>query len=744
MLNKIFEYLKTGVFLNNKVSSFSKVYSIMYSLTDRGGENTYKLFDYYKKTILNYILECKNKLKEENKINLIDKFLENIRKINFLIYWMTRIFIYYERYNPTKKLSQVAINLCKLNLFDEIKKDIFTEVEKLINEDRNGNKESRLKIKNVMNTLKIFDFKYPIILKENNKIIWAIDEKQLKNEPDKNTIEQDLWFEEYFIKDTKKYLEVKVNKDFFNMPLSEYILSQITFIEEENERLIEYINPKYHNDIKELEYQYLIVNALKEYGSVEIYIKNLLESEDYEQLINLSRLTRLIPKDLDPISHVFDSYIKSKYEEKFNNKELLNNQIRFVSEVIKFKKEIEAFIQAHFKNITYFNNLKDKALNLLFRKESFAKKLSIYIDYCMRSGFKGKSNEEIENTLDNITQLFLYLNSKLVFQIELNKKMSERLLKNISLSINYEKKLISKLGQEAGLQYVSKIQKMFEDLEKSKINKELYKTLTHKGSPNDIKLNITVVSQNAWEINKNSMENIKIPKFLSVCLEDYENFYLNKYKNQKLIWCLGLSKIEIKYLYLDKKYISISTLSQLLILLLLEQKEELSLQNISELLGINNTTIINNIQGFVYNPSFNPLAYEDKGIIKGSFNEKIKELKENGKVFINKNFNCSKIKFSTIPLKQKKSDLEINEQELKDSQIIKRYQNNIIQSTITRIMKSRIGQETTHVWLMNETSKQIDLFKAQPHQIKENIEKLIEKNVIKRSDKIGSMYEYIA
>ena len=49
------------------------------------------------------------------------------------------------------------------------------------------------------------------------------------------------------------------------MPLSEYILSQITFIEEENERLIEYINPKYHNDIKELEYQYLIANALKEY-----------------------------------------------------------------------------------------------------------------------------------------------------------------------------------------------------------------------------------------------------------------------------------------------------------------------------------------------------------------------------------------------------------------------------------------------------------------------------------------------
>ncbi len=76
--------------------------------------------------------------------------------------------------------------------------------------------------------------------------------------------------------------------------------------------------------------------------------------------------------------------------------------------------------------------------------------------------------------------------------------------------------------------------------------------------------------------------------------------------------------------------------------------------------------------------------------------------------------------------------------------MIKRYQDNILQATITRIMKSRIGQETNHVWLLNETGRQTDLFKAQPQQIKENIEKLIEKNIIKRSHKNGSIYEYIA
>ena len=56
-------------------------------------------------------------------------------------------------------------------------------------------------------------------------------------------------------------------------------------------------------------------------------------------------------------------------------------------------------------------------------------------------------------------------------------------------------------------------------------------------------------------------------------------------------------------------------------------------------------------------------------------------------------------------------------------------------------MKSRIGTKTSHVWLVNESAKQIDLFKAQPQQIKENIEKLIEKNIIKRD---GGNYDYIA
>ena len=72
----------------------------------------------------------------------------------------------------------------------------------------------------------------------------------------------------------------------------------------------------------------------------------------------------------------------------------------------------------------------------------------------MRKGFIGKSQEEIEASLEDIISLFKCLTSRLVFQKESNKNMSERLLNNTSLSIINEQKFISKLKQEAGISYV--------------------------------------------------------------------------------------------------------------------------------------------------------------------------------------------------------------------------------------------------------------------------------------------------
>ena len=747
MINDIFEYLNNGIARNNKSSSnYLNCLNIVYYFVDSGDEPSKRLLNYHNKTIEDYLNKCAKKLNSEN-INLIDEFLLYTEKINYLIWWMNKIFHYLDRqYNKSRGnffLSKRAMNIYKSIFLEKLESKIFNEIDKLINEERNGNKniESINKIKKILEIFNYLNLKNPKIIKEKNEIKWV-------NENNYNHISepliQDKWINDYFFQDTKEFVEAKAKNDLKNMSITEYILSTLAYLEKEYIILDNYIDPKYHNKINEINYQHLIINALKDIIPLDNFVKDLLLSEKSEQKNNLYKLIKLIPKSIDPIISEFDIYIKNKYDEIFKGDEIIKDYKKYIIELIKFKKEMDNFVKEHFKNNNYFKDINNKTFSSFMRKEKFVKELCKYIDYCMKIGFKGKSEEEIENTLNEIISLFKCLDSKLEFQIESEKNLSERLLKNESLSIITEQKLISKLKEEAGVTYVIKMSGMVNDLEKNKINTELYKSLDHKGSPNDIKLNVTVVSQHAWEIRKNSMFKIILPKYLSICLEDFEKFYVNKYKDQKLIWCLGLSKIEIKYLYLQNKNISISNLPQLLSLLLLEEKGELSLDVISQLLGCQPHIIINDIQGLIYNPSFNQNQSVDRGIIIGTFNGETKEFKESDIISINKNFTCSKMRFTTLPLKKKKPSEEIKKEEIEEQKIIKRYESNIIQATLTRIMKSRIGQKTTHLWLVEETVKQIDLFNVQPQQIKENIEKLIEKNIIKRDEEDRNCYIYIA
>ena len=742
MIDNIHEYLKNGTFPNKKPNAYMTAYTAVQTHADLGDKECAMLLEYHNGVIRDYIQDCLNDLSKETNVNLIDAFIKHTEHITFLSYWMNRIFCYLDRFYTKAKckitLAKNALTLYTENFFNQFRNNIFIEVNKLIREDRQGIREYRPKIKIVMRIIKDLDYEFPKLIKENNKISW-IQEKE--NSKGTEIAIQNDWYENYFLGDTLKFSRDKGKGDVQTLSAPEYIVSQLKYLDEEYERQREFINEKFHNKINDINYQNLIGDHMKEIASMDTGIKKMLETKNDVQLTNLYKLFKLYPASLVEITEEFQPYIKSRGNTLYENKELSKDPKKFIPELISLKKEMDKLVLECFENNNTFQDVKNKAFSLFMKKDVYAKQLSNYADFCMRNGFKGKSQEEIDHTLNDIIDLFKCLNSKLVFQNESNKKMSERLIKKLSLSTLSERLFITKLKQEAGVTYVSKMQEMMNDLEKNKNETESYKSMPHKGAPNGIKLDITVISQSAWEVSKKAMEKIEMPKFLKTCLDDFDAFYIKKHQGQKLLWCLGLSKVEITYLYLRNKNISVSTLPQLLSLLLLEKHGKLSLVSIAQHCGCQTSTIITDIQGLVYNPTFNPQGQPDKGLIVGTFS---KEFKETDEISINKNFTCSRMKIQTIPLPQKKSATEQKQAELEEAQIIKRYQDNILQATLTRIMKSRIGQETSHVWLVNEASKQIDLFKAQPQQIKENIEKLIEKNVIKRNDKNRTCYDYIA
>ena len=745
MIKGILEYVKNGTFPNNSPNSYMNAYTIVQNMADVGDHESEALFDYHNKTIQKYIEDCYKIVSRETTTQLIDSFIKYTENINFLIYWMNRIFTYLDRFYTKAKnkntLSQNAIRLYKEFLFNPLEEDIYREVNKLIKEDRNCNLESRPKIKIILKILYDIDLSNPKIMKENNKISWIQENVQdARNE----TAYQDKWYEEFFKAETIKFAKDKGNADIHNMSAPEYIISQLKYLDEETIRQSEYINPKYHFKINEINYKYLIGENAEELAKMDTGIPYMFTTKRTEELKKTFQLFKLFEKSLEVITNAFMPYIKRRGEEINENKDVTKDPKKFIPELISLKKEMDNLVAECFENHTLFQDKKNKAFSNFMNRDIYAKQLSNYTDFCMRSGFKGKSQEEIENTLNDIIGLFKCINSKLLFQMETNKKMSDRLIKGVSLSTNTEKNFISKLKQESGVTYVSKMMEMMNDLEKNKKEIDSYKLSASKGNPNGIKFNIQVISQSAWEVSKKNMEKFELPKFLSSCMEDFETFYLKKHSGQKLIWCLGLSKIELQMLYLKNKNICVSTLPQFLTLLQLETYESLTIKKVSELIGCSVNTILTDIHGLVFNPSYNPQGQPEKGVILGTFNAKAKDFKENDNININKNFTVARQKFNTLPLAIKKTAAEVKETELEEAAITKKYQDNILQATLTRIMKSRIGQTTTHVWLINEASKQIDLFKAQPQQIKENIEKLIEKSIMKRSEKNRTCYEYIA
>jgi hypothetical protein len=715
-------------------------------MADKGDDPSEELFNYYNKIIQDFIEECQKKISKISKTQIIDTFIKQTENINFVIYWMYKIFIYLDKFYTNSKqkdsLSKSAMGFYK-HYFANIQNDIYREVNKLIKEDRNCNYESRPKIEIILKIIDDLDLTFPKIIRENNKFVWIQD----LNHPDTNNehVFANKWYKETFEKETTKFVKDKANADIHSMSAPEYISSQLKYLDEEKKREEEYINSIFHNSINSINYTHLVGEIAEELGKMDTGIPYMFLNKRNEELKKAYQLISLYPKSLSVITTAFQPYIKKRGEEINNNKEISKDPKKFIPELIKLKKEMDKLVEDCFDNDSIFQDTKNKSFSNFMNKDFYAKQLANYTDYCMKIGFKGKE-EEVEKTLNEIIGLFKCLNTKLVFQIESNKKMSDRLIKNTSISTNYEKKLISKLKQEQGVNYVSKMTQMMNDLDKNKKEIDDYKSLEHHGMPNGIKFNVQVVSQSAWEINKKDMEQITLPKYFISCKGDFEKFYLRKHSGQKLMWCFGLSKVEIQYICFKNKNISISTLPQYLLLLQLEKypSTPLTISKLAELLGCHISTILTDITGLVFNPSFNPQSIKEKGLILGTFDIKTKNFKESDEISFNYNFNYSRQKFQTLPLTAKKSAAETRETEMEEAQITKKYQDNILQATLTRIMKSRIGQKTTHVWLVNEAAKQIDLFRAQPQQIKENIEKLIEKSIMKRADNDRTCYDYIA
>lgn len=91
-----------------------------------------------------------------------------------------------------------------------------------------------------------------------------------------------------------------------------------------------------------------------------------------------------------------------------------------------------------------------------------------FVDSKLRMGNKEATEEELERLLDKIMVIFRFIHGKDVFEAFYKKDLAKRLLVGKSASVDAEKSMLSKLKQECGGAFTSKLEGMFKDMELSR------------------------------------------------------------------------------------------------------------------------------------------------------------------------------------------------------------------------------------------------------------------------------------
>jgi cullin 1 len=162
--------------------------------------------------------------------------------------------------------------------------------------------------------------------------------------------------------------------------------------------------------------------------------------------------------DVDPKTYV-DALLSThrKYAEMVSS--CFSGEPGFVA---SFDKAVREFVN---RNVIC-RNVTSKTAEYITSKSP--ELLAKFCDAILRKTNKGGEELEIEDCLNSVMTVFKYVEDKDVFQKFYSKMLAKRLVNSSSVSDDAETSMIGKLKEACGFEYISKLQKMFQDIGTSK------------------------------------------------------------------------------------------------------------------------------------------------------------------------------------------------------------------------------------------------------------------------------------
>ncbi|KAG4093533.1 Cullin-domain-containing protein [Neocallimastix lanati (nom. inval.)] len=548
----------------------------------------------------------------------------------------------------------------------------------------------------------------------NSKIIYGHFQKLYEDE-----------FESPYLENIRNYYKKKSFELIEKVSIEEYVSIALKRIDDEVTRCKYYCVPSSLQKVLEECKEQLIIQykqkLLDKFG-------DLLNNEQFNDCTNMYKLLSIVKDGILSLASIYEDYI-AKYG--FNECKKLGN--------IKLKDSkayVDTLIEVHkkFRNITkdVFNSnpeffaAVDKSLSKVINTPISGKIshspeiLAKYCDFLLKKSPKVTINEdEIEQKLENVIILFKYIDDKDIFQKFYSKILAKRLIYNTSVSEELEENMINRLKLSCGVEYTNKLQRMFTDINVCKdINNNFKEYLKSMDIKQTVDSNILVLTSGSWPLS-NSNISFQIPVELEDNINKFAAFYQNEHNGRKLTWLYQLSKADVRLHMENKLYELNMTLYQLAILLLFNNGDSFTINEI-----INQTLLpLSEVSRFLK-------AFVDLKLLIAPNTESLDTV-----VTFNKNFSNKRTKIKIGMVADNNQENEITRLVVDNDRKL------FLQAVIVRIMKSK--KELQHTLLIKEVIEQSkSRFVPNIQAIKQAIEQLIDKQYIERVK--NDYYAYIA
>uniref|UniRef100_A0A1B6CF55 Cullin-4A n=1 Tax=Clastoptera arizonana TaxID=38151 RepID=A0A1B6CF55_9HEMI len=531
-------------------------------------------------------------------------------------------------------------------------------------------------------------------------------------------------FESKFLVATERLYAAEGQRLMQEQDVPEYLHHVDKRLNEENERLLHYLDQStkwslIHTVEKQL---------LSEHLSSVLHkgLDSLLEENRVADLTLLYRLFTRVKKGLVELCLNFNTYIKKKGRTIVIDPE---KDKTMVQELLDFKDKMDNVVCTCFQKNEKFSNSLKEAFEYFVnqRANKPAELIAKFVDCKLRAGNKEATEEELERLLDKIMVLFRFIHGKDVFEAFYKKDLAKRLLVGKSASVDAEKSMLSKLKQECGGGFTSKLEGMFKDMELSKdINVAFKQYVTHlRHHPlSGIDLTVSILTMGYWPTYP--VLEVTLPSEMVQYQDHFNKFYLGKHNGRKLQWQPTLGHCVLKASFNQgKKELQVS-LFQGLVLLLFNETDEMTLEDIKAASNIEVSELRRTLQS---------LACGKARVL--TKNPKGREIEDGDKFTFNPDFTNKlfRIKINQIQMKETTEEQKATEERVFQD---RQYQ---IDAAIVRIMKMR--KTLSHNLLISELYNQLK-FPVKPADLKKRIESLIDRDYMERDKDNPNQYNYMA